>query len=78
MKKNIAKGYTVDSLRIALLQQSYTRTEIDKVIEETHRQLSLEAPKMKEKPVIDYELIDENNNSIKVEPKISFWKRLFG
>lgn len=78
MKKNIAKGYTIDSLRIALLRQGYTRTEIDKVIEETHKQLAQEAPKIKEKPVINYELIDENNNSIKVEPKISFWKRLFG
>ena len=77
MKKNISKGYTVDSLRIALLRQGYTKTEIEKVIEQTHRQLASEAPKIKEKPFIDYELIDENNNAIKVNPKKSFWKRFF-
>ena len=77
MKKNISKGYTVDSLRIALLRQGYTGTEIDRVINETHTQLAAEAPKIKEKPQITYELIDENENSIKVNPKKSFWKWLF-
>ncbi len=78
MKRNLAKGYTVDSLRIALIRQGYTKTEVDKVIEETHRQLALEAPTIKEKPRIDYELYDENDNAIKVTPKKSFWKSLFG
>lgn len=78
MKKNLAKGYTLDSLKIALMRQGYTKTEIDKVVEETHKQLASEAPKVKEKPVIKYELIDENDNAIEVKPKKSFWKRLFG
>ena len=37
MKKNLAKGYTIDSLRIALIRQGYTKTELERVIEETHR-----------------------------------------
>lgn len=77
MKKNLSKGYTLDSLKIALLRQGYTRTEIEKVVEETHRQLASEAPKVKERPIIKYEIIDEQDRAFEVRPRKSFWKWLF-
>jgi hypothetical protein len=78
MKKNLSKGYTLDSLKISLMRQGYTKTEIDKVVEQTHIQLAAEAPKVKEKPFIKYELVDENDRAIEVKPRKSWWKRLFG
>ena len=45
-------------------------------IEQLHKELAREAPVLKEKPVINYQIIDENDNPVEV--KKSFWKRLFG
>ncbi len=68
------KGYTLESLRWALVKQGYSRTAIDKAIERIHKELAEKAPILKEKPVISYQIIDENDNPITI--KKSFWKRL--
>lgn len=76
LKKNLSKGYTIDSLKWALVNQGYSRTEIYKGLEIANQELAREAPILKEKPTIKYEVLDEQDNPIEV--KKSFWKRLFG
>jgi len=79
--KNLKKGYTLESLKWALVRQGYPRSIIDKAIIEAHNSLSQKAPLLKEKPIIKYELYDADDNPIIVNdnlPKISLWKRLFG
>ena len=76
LKKNLKKGYTIESLKWALIKQGYSRTAIEKAIEQIHKELAEKAPVLKEKPVISYQIIDEKDNPIIV--KKSFWKRLLG
>ena len=73
IKKNLAKGYTLDSLKFSLMNQGYSRTSIDNAINLANKQLAEQAPPMREKPEIIYKSFNE-----KEEPKKSFWKRLFG
>jgi hypothetical protein len=75
-KKNLKKGYTEESLRWALVNQGYSRTLIDAALERTHKELAEEAPILKEKPVINYEVLDENDKPVEV--KRPWWKRIFG
>jgi hypothetical protein len=75
-KKNLRKGYTEESLKWALVNQGYSRTLIDAALERTHKELAEEAPILKEKPVINYEVLDENNKPVEV--KRPWWKRIFG
>ncbi len=80
IKKNLQKGYTVDSLRFSLLQQGYSRTSVEKAIEIANHQLASQAPKMEEKPVIKYEVIDEEEMKRKMAEQNDggFFKRMFG
>jgi len=71
IKRNISKGYTLDSLRFSLISQGYSRISIEKAIQLTNEQLAAQAPIMKEKPQIIYKAITE----ITEEP--SFFKKLF-
>ena len=73
-KKNLKKGYTEESLKWALINQGYSRSMIDSALERTHKELAEEAPILKEKPVIKYELLDENNRPISIRKP--WWKRL--
>ncbi len=74
IKKNLKKGYTVDSLRWALVGQGYSRTAIEKALQQVHKELAEEVPAIKEKPQITREIISEEP----VKEKKSFWKKLFG
>lgn len=76
IKKNISKGYTVESLKWALVRQGYSRTDIQRAIEEAHKELAVSAPILKEKPIIKHEIIDEHNKSITI--KKPFWRRILG
>jgi len=76
IKKNLKKGYTEDALRWALINQGYLRIAVEDAIKQTNKELAQQAPVLKEKPKITYEIIDENNNPIEI--KKSFWKRFFG
>lgn len=81
IKKNLAKGYTLDALRYSLVKQGYSRTSVDKSIELANRELAAQAPKMVEKPVIKWETIDNSDMAAKVaanDSKPGFFKRLFG
>ena len=59
IRKNISKGYTIDSLKWALISQGHSRTEIDRAIVLANEQMASQAPKMIEKPVIKVETIPE-------------------
>ena len=76
LKKNLKKGYTTESLKWALISQGYSRTAVKMAFEELNKELARQAPVLKEKPIIKYEIIDENDQPITV--KKPFWKRFFG
>ena len=76
LKKNLKKSYTLESLRWALIGQGYSRTSVERAIEELNKELAKKAPVLKEEPVIKYEIIDEQDRPIKI--KKSWWKRIFG
>ena len=78
VKKNIKKGYTKDSLRWALINQGYSRIEVEKAITRSDEILAAEAPLLKTKPEITYhyEIPSENKNN-KNYSKESFWKKWF-
>lgn len=75
-KKNLSKGYTLDSLRWALINQGYSRVAIERAIMQVNKELAEKAPILKEKPIIKYEIIDEYDNPITI--KKPFWRRFFG
>ena len=75
-KNNLKKGYTMDSLKWALLRQGYSRALVDRAAEEVTKELAKEAPVLKEKPTIIHQIIDENDRPIKI--KRNFFERLFG
>jgi len=76
LKKNLKKGYTIESLRWALIGQGYPRTIVENSINEANKELSQQAPILKEKPVIIHEILDENDQPIQL--KRPWWKRFFG
>lgn len=76
LRKNLKKGYTEDSLRWALINQGYSKISIEDSLRRVHQELAQKAPILKEKPIIRYEILDEDNNPIEI--KKSFWKRIFG
>lgn len=75
-KKNIAKGYTQDALKWALVNQGYSRIIVEGALEEANKELAKKAPVLKEKPKIKYEIIDEHDKPITL--KKPWWKRIFG
>jgi hypothetical protein len=68
IKKALAKGYTVESLRYSLVNQGYSRISIEKAIDLANLQLAEKAPIMKEKPQITY--------SVDPELNLSLWQRI--
>lgn len=75
LKKNLSKGYTLESLKIALLRQGYSKSIIERAVEQTNEELAKKAPEFKEKPKIKYEIVDEFDKPVLV--KKSFWKKFF-
>lgn len=75
-KKNLAKGYTSDSLKFALMSQGYSRTSVESALEQAHKEMAEKAPVLKEKPKINYQILDEYDRPITI--KKPFWKRLLG
>jgi len=80
IKRNLAKGYTMDALRFSLMKQGYSRISVEKAIELANEQLAASAPEMKEKPKITYTLLDEDGNPIQktdiIPQKKSFWEKI--
>ena len=55
IKKNLSKGYTIESLKWALIDQGYSRSEVNRAIKIANEELAKKAPKLEEKPVIKVE-----------------------
>lgn len=75
-KKNLKKGYTSESLKIALFNQGYSKIIIERAWEQANTELSKKAPIVKEKPKITYKVYDENNQQINLQK--TWWERLLG
>lgn len=80
IKRNLAKGYTLDALRFSLMDQGYSRISVEKAIELANAQLAASAPEMREKPKITYTLLNEEGNPIQktnIFPQNkSFWEKI--
>ncbi|MEK6817240.1 MAG: hypothetical protein AABX80_00405 [Nanoarchaeota archaeon] len=73
-KKNLKKGYTTDSLKWALINQGYSRVIVEEALEMAQKEMSKEAPILKEKPRINYQVLDKDGKP--VDFKNSFWERV--
>ena len=76
IKKNLSKGYTIDSLRFSLQTQGYSRLSIDNAIKLANEQLAEKAPPMIEKPQITYKVITPDS-TYTYEKKHGFFKKIF-
>ena len=74
LRKNLKKGYTKESLRWALVSQGHSKREVEKAMKRADDEMAYEAPILKTKPVINYEVIEPKGA---VAEKKSFWKKLF-
>ncbi|MDO8509381.1 MAG: hypothetical protein Q7S27_06905 [Nanoarchaeota archaeon] len=77
IKNNLKKGYTKDSLKWALISQGHSRLKVEKALKQVDIDLANQAPLLKTKPEIKYEVIEPKDYQPK-EAKKSLWKRLFG
>ena len=75
LKKNLKKGYTKDSLIVALHNQGYSKMLVDKAVRRAEAELADEAPLLRTKPEIKYEVIQDSQQ--KPEKKKKKWG-LFG
>jgi len=57
IKSNLRKGYTLASLKSALINQGYSKISVEKSVELANQQLAEVAPIMREKPKITYKLV---------------------
>lgn len=78
LKKNLKKGYPVDTLRIALINQGYLRTTIDESLQIAMNEMAKEAPTIKEKPQIEHEVVEELPEEVPVVEKKSLLKKITG
>ncbi len=72
-KRNLKKGYTPDSLKWALVNQGYSRVIVESALEESQKEIAKEIPVFKEKPIINYQILDQHDKPIKFRK--SFWKK---
>jgi Holliday junction resolvasome RuvABC DNA-binding subunit len=72
LKANLKKGYTLESLRWALVNQGYSRREVEKAVTKAELEMAASAPILKTKPEIRYEIVKSEKE------KTSWWKKLFG
>ena len=76
VKKNLKKGYTKESLKWALVNQGHSKMEVEKAIKKAEDELSREAPILKAKPEITYDVVEPKNAIL--EEKKPFWKKILG
>jgi hypothetical protein len=76
-KKNLSKNYNSETLKWALIDQGYSRTLVEFALREAEKEMKGKEIKVeKEKPKIEYQIIDEYNAPIQI--KKPWWKRIFG
>ena len=74
IKKNLRKGYTKESLKWALVNQGYSKIEVEKALRKVDLDMGQEAPVLRTQPVIKYEAVPIEE----VEDEKPFWKRWLG
>ena len=75
IKKNLKKGYTKESLKWALFAQGHSKIEIERAFDRAEEEMAMDAPILKTKPQITYEIVEPK---MPKEEKKSFWKKWFG
>jgi len=73
IKKNLKKGYTKESLHWALINQGYSKFEVERAVKRVEKELAEKAPILNVKPKIKYELIEPKQE----QTKKSFLTRIF-
>jgi len=73
IQKNLSKGYTTEALKFALLNQGYSRTEIDKAMKIAQEEMAKKLPPVPEKPVITIETIPEMPEKKTLFSRIKSW-----
>ena len=58
-KRNAKKGYPVQTLKFALINQGYLRPMVEEAMEQAMKEMAKEAPVLKEKPQIEHEVVVE-------------------
>jgi len=71
VRKNLNKGYTKESLRWALVNQGYSRLEVQKTFEKVEKESSQTSMPAKLRPEIEYKAIPI------IEEKKGFWQKFF-
>lgn len=69
IRKNLKKGYTKESLRWALIDQGYSKMEVERAIKKVDMQLASEAPILKTKPEIEHKIIEPKGYGVKKKRK---------
>jgi hypothetical protein len=59
IKKNLRKGYTKDSLIVALSNQGYSKMLIERAMRRAEGELAAQAPVLRTKPEIKYEIVQD-------------------
>ena len=75
IKKNLSKGYTLESLKWALIEQGHSRVQVANALELFNKQMAAQAPKLVEKPQIK---VETDVTDIKVEEESSLWSKVKG
>ena len=78
LKKNLKKGYTKDSLRWALINQGYSRIEVEKAMKRLDIDLAKKAPILETKPEIKYEVVEPKEEIAVAVKHRPFWKKFLG
>ncbi len=73
LKSNLRKGYTIESLKWALVAQGHSKMQVGKAINIVNIELAQQAPVLHTTPEIKYQIIEP-----KMPKKKSFWRWLFG
>jgi hypothetical protein len=73
IKKNLAKGYTIEALKWSLINQGYSKTEFEKALTLVNQELARELPPVPEKPVITVETIPPQQESKGLWATIKGW-----
>ena len=77
--KNLKKGYTRESLKWALINQGYSKLEVEKALKIADQKLAAQAPTLKSKPEIKFEIVEPKEYAMKFSSSEKpWWKRLLG
>jgi hypothetical protein len=74
IKRNLKKGYDINSLKWALINQGHSKTEVEKALAIAEEEVGRERPRQIAMPEPKTEIMQEEPK----EEKKGFWKKIFG